>query len=87
MSIPPGRYLNLLKSGLRFCMKAVIASVASGLPRIMRFSSRLGWTPQPWMRVEGFYSRAQQTTFLAGGDIGRNRIGVQIVTSRPVRVQ
>jgi len=55
--------------------------------RTMRFSSRLGWTPQPWMRVEGFYSRAQQTTFLAGGDIGRNRIGVQIVTSRPVRVQ
>jgi hypothetical protein len=55
--------------------------------RTMRFNSRLGWAPQPWMRVEGFYSRAQQTTFLAGGDIGRNRIGVQIVTSRPVRVQ
>jgi hypothetical protein len=55
--------------------------------RTMRFNSRLGWAPQPWIRVEGFYSRAQQTTFLAGGDIGRNRIGVQIVTSRPVRVQ
>jgi hypothetical protein len=55
--------------------------------RTMRFNTRLGWAPQPWIRVEGFYSRAQQTTFLAGGDIGRNRIGVQIVTSRPVRVQ
>jgi hypothetical protein len=55
--------------------------------RTMRINSRVGWAPQPWIRVEGFYSRAQQTTFLAGGDIGRNRIGVQIVTSRPVRVQ
>jgi hypothetical protein len=55
--------------------------------RTMRINSRVGWAPQPWIRVEGFYSRAQQTTFLAGGDIGRNRIGIQIVTSRPVRVQ
>lgn len=55
--------------------------------RTMRFNSSVGWAPQPWLRVEGFYSRAQQTTFLAGGDIGRNRIGFVIVTSRPVRVQ
>ena len=55
--------------------------------RTMRFDSRIGWAPQPWVRVEGFYSRAQQRTFLVGGDIGRNRLGVVIITSRPVRMQ
>jgi hypothetical protein len=55
--------------------------------RTMRFNSRIGWAPQPWVRVEGFYSRAQQRTFLVGGDIGRNRLGVAIITSRPVRMQ
>jgi hypothetical protein len=55
--------------------------------RTMRFNSRIGWAPQPWVRVEGFYSRAQQRTFLVGGDIGRNRLGVAIITSRPLRMQ
>jgi hypothetical protein len=55
--------------------------------RTLRFNSSVGWTPQPWIRVEGFFGRAQQTTFLPGGDIGRNRFGFVIVTSRPVRVQ
>jgi hypothetical protein len=55
--------------------------------RTLRFNSRIGWAPRPWVRVEGFYSRAQQRTFLAGGDIGRNRLGVVIITSRPVRMQ
>jgi len=55
--------------------------------RTLHFDSKVGWAPQRWLRVEGFYARAQQTSFRPGGDIGRNRIGVQIVTSRPVRVQ
>ncbi len=55
--------------------------------RTLRISSSLGWAPRPWVRVQGFYSRAQQTTQLVGGDIDRNRIGVVIITSRPVRVQ
>ena len=55
--------------------------------RTLRFNSSVGWTPQPWIRVEGFFGRADQTTFLAGGDIGRNRVGFLIVTSRPVKVQ
>ena len=66
-----------------------LIEAAGGLLRLrtMRFNSRIGWAPQPWVRVEGFYSRAQQRTFLVGGDISRNRLGVQIITSRPVRMQ
>jgi hypothetical protein len=55
--------------------------------RTTRLNSTLGWSPQPWIRVEGFYSRAMQTTLIPGGDIDRNRFGVVIVTSRPVRMQ
>ena len=66
-----------------------LGEAAAGLHwlRTMRFNSRIGWAPQPWVRVEGFYSRAQQLNFLVGGDISRNRLGVQIITSRPVRMQ
>jgi hypothetical protein len=55
--------------------------------RTTRLSSTLGWAPRPWIKVEGFYSRAMQTTLIPGGDIDRNRIGFVIITSRPVRVQ
>jgi hypothetical protein len=55
--------------------------------RTSRLNSTFGWAPQPWIRVEGFYSRAMQTTLIPGGDIDRNRVGFVIVTSRPVRVQ
>jgi hypothetical protein len=55
--------------------------------RTTRFSSTVGWSPQPWVRVEGFFSRAMQTTLIPGGDIDRNRVGFVIVTSRPVRMQ
>ena len=35
--------------------------------------------PQPWVRLEAFYSLVQQSTLRAGGRLSRNRIGFQIV--------
>jgi len=55
--------------------------------RSLRTYSVIGWTPQGWVRVEGFYSRVQQTSLRVGGQIYRNRFGFQIVTSKPMRVQ
>jgi hypothetical protein len=55
--------------------------------RSLRTYSILGWEPQPWVRLEGFYSRVQQSSLRAGGQLFRNRIGFQIVTSKPVRMQ
>ena len=49
--------------------------------------SIVGWEPQRWVRIEGFYARAQQSTLRPGGDVNRNRVGVQIVTSKPMRMQ
>jgi hypothetical protein len=54
--------------------------------RSLRIRSAVGWAPNPWLRVEGFYTRVQQTTLIAGGQMYRNLLGVQIVTSRPMRI-
>lgn len=55
--------------------------------RSLRTTSRIGWAPRPWVRLEGFYSRIMQSTLIPGGAIDSNRIGFVIVTSRPMRVQ
>jgi hypothetical protein len=55
--------------------------------RSLRTYAIVGWQPQPWVRLEGFYARVQQTSLRVGGQIYRNRIGFQIVTSKPMRVQ
>jgi hypothetical protein len=55
--------------------------------RSLRMHTILGWEPQPWMRLEAFYSLVQQTSLRAGGYLDRNRIGFQIVTSKPMRMQ
>jgi hypothetical protein len=55
--------------------------------RSLRTNSVFGWTPEPWVRFEVFYGRTQQTSLRPGGRLDRNRIGFQIVTSKPVRMQ
>jgi hypothetical protein len=55
--------------------------------RSLRTYSIVGWEPQRWVRFEGFYSRTQQSSLRPGGDVERNRVGFQIVTSKPMRMQ
>jgi hypothetical protein len=47
----------------------------------------LGYALQRWLRVEVFYSGSFQDTGVAGGRADRNRVGVQVVTLRPMRIQ
>jgi hypothetical protein len=47
----------------------------------------IGYLVQPWMRVEGFYGGAYQTTNLPGGAIDRTRFGVQVITTKPMRIR
>jgi hypothetical protein len=62
--------------------------VVEQLPlRSLRMHTILGWEPQPWVRLEVFYSLVQQTSLRAGGYLDRNRVGFQIVTSKPMRMQ
>jgi len=55
--------------------------------RSLRTYSVFGWEPQPWVRLEAFYSLVQQSSLRAGGRLSRNRIGFQIVTFKPMRIQ
>jgi hypothetical protein len=60
---------------------------ADTLPlRSLRTFSSFGWLVQRWVRIEGFYSHLSQSSLIAGGRLDRNRIGIQIVTSKPMRI-
>jgi len=55
--------------------------------RSLREYSVFGWQPDRWVRVEVFYARVDQTSLRPGGMLARDRIGFQIVTSKPMRIQ
>jgi hypothetical protein len=45
----------------------------------------VGYAVQPWMRLEGFYGGTHQNIDRPGGRLDRHRIGIQVVTAKPVR--
>lgn len=51
------------------------------------FTTRVGYRATPWLRVEGYYSRAQQNAQQAGSELTRNQVGFQVVTSRPMKIK
>ena len=65
-----------------------LTNITEQLPLVsLRTHTVFGWVPQPWVRFEAFYARVQQTSRQPGGALYRNRIGFQIVTSKPMRVE
>jgi hypothetical protein len=54
--------------------------------RSLRTYSSFGWLVQRWVRIEAFYSHLAQSSLIAGGRLDRNRVGIQIVTSKPMRI-
>ena len=49
-------------------------------------SSSVGYAAARWLRIEGFFNGSFQDS-TARGEVNRRRIGIQIVTSKPVRIQ
>lgn len=47
----------------------------------------LGYAATPWVRLEMFFAGTRQTIDRPGGIVDRNRIGFQVTTAKPVRVQ
>ena len=47
----------------------------------------LGYAATPWVHLELFYAGTRQTIDRPGGTLDRNRIGFQVTTAKPVRVQ
>jgi hypothetical protein len=62
--------------------------LAIGQQRLRSFwvEAALGYMLRPSMRLEGFYGGAHQAIDRPGGITNRNRIGVQLVTAKPMRV-
>ena len=50
------------------------------------FQGSLGYQLAPWLRTEGFVASMHQES-TARGNIDRTRIGIQFVTSKPVRIE
>jgi uncharacterized protein (PEP-CTERM system associated) len=55
--------------------------------RSLWIEATLGYAMTPWARLEGFYASSRQTVDRPGGEADRNRVGFQVVTSKPVRIQ
>jgi uncharacterized protein (PEP-CTERM system associated) len=47
----------------------------------------LGYAATPWVHLELFFAGTRQTIDRPGGTVDRNRIGFQVTTAKPVRVQ
>jgi len=48
--------------------------------------AEFGYALQPWAQLEAYYSRSHQTILAPAGVYDRNRVGFQIVTTKPVRI-
>jgi hypothetical protein len=46
-----------------------------------------GYVLRPWIRFEGFYDGTTQRSDLPGGQMDRNRVGFQIITTKPMRIR
>jgi hypothetical protein len=46
-----------------------------------------GYSVLRWLRLEAYYWRTQQDSELRGGRVDRDRIGVQVITSTPMRLK
>ncbi len=55
--------------------------------RSLWFQTWVGYSIRRWLRAEGYYWRSQQDSLLPGGRVDRNRLGIQLVTAMPMRLQ
>ena len=49
--------------------------------------SSVGYAATRWVRFEVFYAGTRQTINRPGGQLDRNRAGIQIITAKPVRIR
>jgi hypothetical protein len=47
----------------------------------------VGYAATPWVRFEVFYAGTRQTINRPGGELDRNRVGIQVITAKPVRIR
>jgi hypothetical protein len=59
-----------------------------GLPlRSLWLEGNVGYMLTPSVHLEVFFEATHQTIDRPGGDVDRNRIGFQVTTAKPMRIQ
>ena len=62
--------------------------VDTALPlRSVWVEGTIGYAATPWVHLEMFYGGTHQTIDRPGGQLDRNRIGFQVITTKPVRIR
>jgi hypothetical protein len=51
------------------------------------FEGSVGYATTRWVRVEVFFTGTSQTIDRPGGQLDRNRVGIQIITAKPMRIR
>jgi hypothetical protein len=51
------------------------------------FTGTVGYTASPWLRIEGFVAMSRQQINRPGGQMDRDRVGIQVTTTKPMRVR
>ena len=54
--------------------------------RSLWFSTKVGYRATRWLRIEGFYNNVSQEADFARGNLSRNLIGFQVITSKPMKL-
>lgn len=55
--------------------------------RTLWLSGLISYSANPWLHIEGFVNISRQQVSRPGGDVNDNRIGVQVVTAKPMRIR
>jgi hypothetical protein len=55
--------------------------------RSLWVSGLVSYAANPQLRIEGFFSTSRQKVSRAGGDVNDNRVGIQVVTAKPMRIR
>lgn len=51
------------------------------------FSTKVGYRATRWLTLEGYYNNVSQRADLARGNLSRNLIGFQVITSKPMKLR
>jgi hypothetical protein len=63
-----------------------LASIGPNLHSLW-YEGHFGYALRPWARIEGFYGHDHQSIARPGGLLDRNRLGIQVITSAPMRLR
>ncbi len=86
LHMPLARNRVYWQSGLSWRRNEPVNTAQQTL-RSLWFTNWVGYSIQRWLRIEGYFWRTQQDSQLPGGIVDRNRVGIQLVTTMPMRIQ